>query len=151
MLFTTNNCFLRLKKCSKINKKRQNYSLFAESKSGNFFKTITLLISFSSGVSQQAKLDLRHGVESAKEANGNLVKKGLHSTGGVKGKVPEYTEVKSKAEHGKLWSLWKLKRRRARQRPSFALRHSEKKVMDKILASLALVALIAGNPCDAAR
>merc|ERR1711953_1074891 len=33
----------------------------------------------------------------------------------------------------------------------FALRHSEKKVMDKILASLALVALIAGNPCDAAR
>ena len=137
-----------MKKCSKINKKRQNYSLFAESKSGNFFKTITLLISFSSGVSQQAKLDLRHGVESAKEANGNLVKKGLHSTGGVKGKVPEYTEVKSKAEHGK---LWKLKRRGARQRPSFALRHSEKKVMDKILASLALVALIAGNPCDAAR
>jgi len=33
----------------------------------------------------------------------------------------------------------------------FALRHSEKKVMDKILAFLALVALIAGNPCDAAR
>ena len=55
-----------------------------------FFKTITLLISFSSGVSQQAKSDLRHGVERERKKQMEISwKKGLHSTGGEEAKVPE--------------------------------------------------------------
>ena len=48
-------------------------------------------------------------------------------------------------ERGKPWLVFRV------DKAPFGSQQSEKKVMDKILASLVLLALIAGNPCNAAR